>query len=264
MDIKTFCEQYGKPRKPIDDVLGQWRVEQVDSFLDNLIAGGVLLSDLAVGDGLRDQISPELLKGFERLMHDKADTYNEVREILHEKLALGDRSVLGLVNKIKGQIGENIFVKEIGPGARLAPSGSQKGWDVIVDHSPEPRYVQVKMYSDADRVLRQMRDVQTEVAKGGIKDGEKVVSQVDFAVPSDIHEEVVNAASNDPILQSIKIRPINLTAEEAGDIVYEGVNNVGPDALEHFFGELLGDIAMAGSLHAAVLAMIERPGNPIE
>jgi len=252
MDIKTFCEQYGQRRRPIDDVLGQWRVEQVDSFLDNLIAGGVLLSDLAIGDGLRDQISPELLKGFEALMHGKADTYNEVREILHEKLALGDQSVLGLVNKIKGQIGENIFAEAAGPSARLAKSGSQEGFDVVLGDGPGTQYVQVKMYSEPGPVLHHMRDVQTKVDMGQITDGERIVSQIDFAVPSDIVEEVTNAASNDPTLQNMKIIPIDVTADQAANIVQEGVNNVGPEALEHLFGELLGDIAMAGSLHAVV------------
>ncbi len=252
MDIETFCEQYEQTRRPIDDILGQWRVEHVDSFLDNLIASGVLLSDLAIGDGLRDQISPELLKGFEALMHGKADTYNEVREILRDKIVLGGESVRGLVNNIKGKIGENIFAKEVGPGARLAASGSQEGWDVAIDGEHGTQYVQVKMYKDANGVLEKMREVQEKVEKGVITDGEKAVNHIDFAVPSDIFEEVAKSGFNDPTLRNIKVISIDMTADQAGDIVYEGVNNVGPDALEHFFGELLGDIAMAGSLHAAV------------
>ncbi|MHC4278198.1 MAG: hypothetical protein ACYSTI_12895 [Planctomycetota bacterium] len=249
MDIKTFCEQYGQRRRPIEDVLGQWRVEQVDSFLDNLIAGGVLLSDLAIGDGLRDQISPELLEGFEKLMGGKADTYNEVREKL---LALKDESVPGLVNKIKGQIGENIFVKEVGPHARLAASGSQEGWDVAIDREHGTQYVQVKMYKDADGVLRKMRDVQERVDMGVITDGEEAVNHIDFAVPSDIFDEVKNAALNDTTLRNIKVISIDMTAGQAANIVQEGVDNVGPEALEHFFGELLGDVLSAGSLHAVV------------
>jgi len=90
------------------------------------------------------------------------------------------------------------------------------------------------------------------VEKGVITDGEKAVNHIDFAVPSDIHEEVVNAALNDTTLRNIEVLKIDITADQAGSIVKEGVNNVGPDALEHFFGELFGDIAMAGSLHAAV------------
>lgn len=247
MDIRTFCEQYGQRRRPVDDVLGKWRVEQVDSFLDNLVASGVLLSDLVIGDGLRDQISPELLEGFA-----KADTYDEVREILHEKLALGDKSVAGLVNNIKGRIGENTFAKEVGPRARLAEFGNQEGWDVAIDHTHGTQYVQVKMYKDADGVLRKMRDVQEKVDKGVITDGEEAVNHIDFAVPSDIFDEVKNAALNDTTLRNIKVIPIPMTAGEAAQIVEKGVDNVGPQALEHFFGELLGDIAMAGSLHAAV------------
>ena len=252
MDIRTFCEQYGQRRRPVDDVLGKWRVEQVDSFLDNLVASGVLLSDLAIGDGLRDQISPELLKGFDALMHGKADTYNEVREILRDKIVLGEESVRGLVNNIKGKIGENIFAKEVGPGARLAASGSQEGWDVAIDHTHGTQYVQVKMYKDADGVLRDMRDVQQKVDMGVITDGEKAVNHIDFAVPSDVFEEVAKSGFNDPTLRNIKVISIDMTAGEAAQIVKEGVDNVGPHALEHFFGELLGDIAMAGSLHAAV------------
>jgi len=247
MDIKTFCEQYGQRRRPVDDVLGKWRVEQVDSFLDNLVASGVLLSDLAIGDGLRDQISPALLEGFA-----KADTYDEVREILRKQLALGKESVDGLVNNIKGRIGENMFVKEAPPGARLAKFGNQEGWDVAIDRADGTQYVQVKMYKDANGVLRHMREVQEKVEKGVITDGGKAVNHIDFAVPSDIHEEVVNAALNDTTLRNIEVLKIDITADQAGSIVKEGVNNVGPDALEHFFGELLGDIAMAGSLHAAV------------
>lgn len=263
MDIETFCKLYGQQRKSIDEVLGQWRVEQVDGFLDNLIASGILFSDLAIGDGLRDQISPELLEGFANLMHGKADSYNQVREILLEKLALGDASVLGLVNKIKGQIGENMFIKTIGSGARLATSGSQEAWDIAIDHADQTQYVQVKMYSDADRVLHHMREVQTKVDAGMITDGENVVHHIDFAMPSDIVQEVATQALNDPTLHDIKIISMDVTADQTADIVWEGVNNVGPHALEHLFGELLSDSLTTSTLQVVVNGFLLYKGAKI-
>ena len=47
-----------------------------------------------------------------------------------------------------------------------------------------------------------------------------------------------------------------MTADEAAGMVMEGVNNVGPKALENFFGELLRNSVHAGALHGLVNAFL--------
>ncbi len=107
--IQGFMKTY----KPITmaEVFSHWTLErEVRDFLAFSVGGGVVLSDLLINGDPEGKISSELLHGFQKLMGDKANTLPEIMSILTEKLSLGDESVLGMINKIKGQIGENYFV----------------------------------------------------------------------------------------------------------------------------------------------------------
>jgi hypothetical protein len=232
----------------------------------------VFAGDALHGDGFRDQISPTLRDAFRELMNEKADTYNKMREILADKirggdgefLSLHDRRVQGFVSKLKGQIGENLFKRHAGSAARLADSGCQEGWDVVIDQRDSVHeYVQVKLYASPNNVIRKMLEVHEKVQGGLIQgvDGE-IVEQINFAIPEDIAAEVREQISNRfPELLEIKIHTIKMTAGAAADFVHEGLNNVGPEAIEHLFGELLGGTVVAAALHGLVNGFLLYKGS---
>jgi len=261
MTIAEFYDRYSDgPTQNFRAICDRWdKEEELDNLLQTAVGAGVVLGDLLVGDGLNDQISSELLNGFAELMGQKADSYDEVRNILLDKLQDGGRAVFGLINKIKGQIGENHFILEAqaaGLNVRLAELGNQEGWDVANDITDgNIRYIQVKMYSDADGVVRHMQDVNQKLAGGEvISDGDRVVKAIDFAVPADIADEVrVRAAA---LGIDMNVIPMNMTADEAAAVVQTGFDNVGPEALSNLFGQLFGAGVAIAALHGLVNAFL--------
>ena len=263
--IEEFYERYSDgPTQSFRNICELWdKEEELDKLLHGAVVPGVVLGDLLVGDGLNDQISSELLDGFANLMGQKADSYDEVRRILREKLEDGDNAVFGLINKIKGQIGENEFTQEAqdaGLNARLAELGNQEAWDVAIDHADgTTQYVQVKMYSDAGGVLRHMQDVNNKLSGTEvILDGNRVVEAIDFAVPANIADEVRIQASELGI--DAKVIDISMTADEAADVVQTGFNNVGHGVLTNLFGELFGASLATASLHGLANAFLVYKG----
>jgi len=252
-DIEEFCRSHDAgTNRNTDDIIRQWVHErEVDDFLGTPVTAAVLIGDLLCGDGLEDQISPDLLKACSDLMGEKAGSFDAVRQMLLEKLENGDGSVHGWISKIQGQIGENEFLHHVGSHAHLAESGSQEGWDIAIDHADKPtQWVQVKTYSDANGVMKHIREVQEKLSAGLIHDGDQVVDRIDFSVPENIVDEVrekVQAAGID-----IDILTIPMTSDEARAVVSESVANVGPEALSHFFGELLAGTLTAAAIHGAV------------
>jgi len=265
VDIDEFCNLYGSNPRPIDAVAADWNIAEIDRMLARLdqdfIGDATVIGDAIHGDGIRDQIPPQLGEAFRSLMKVKANSYHEMRQILAERmrdsdgeyLSFRDPRVIGFVNKLKGQIGENEFQRHVGSAARLASSGSQEGWDVVVTQSDGAHeYVQVKLYTNPNDVLRQMREVHEKLANALIDgvDGE-TVEQISFAIPENIADEVKQRVIDRfPELIDIKLRTVPLAASTAADLVEQGLNNVGPGALEHLFDELLGGTLAAGSLHA--------------
>lgn len=210
--IQGFMNEY----KPITmaEAFSRWMLErEVKEFLGFAVGGGVVLGDLLMNSDPEGKISPELLHGFQNLMGDKADTLPEIESILTDKLLLGDESVLGMINKIKGQIGENYFVDAahgMGLEAHLANSGSQEAWDVALGdglHGAK-QYVQVKTYESADAVIHHMQIVADKVTAGIVTDGDTIVHAIDFAVPQDIYDEVVQKAA--ALGLSAHVIPFNL------------------------------------------------------
>ena len=263
--ISEFYDRYSDgPTQSFRTICDRWdKEEELDGLLQTSVGAGVVIGDLLVGDGLNDQISPELLGGFAGLMRQKADSYDEVRSILQDKLQDGDSSVFGLINKIKGQIGENQFLQEaqaVSLSARLAELGNQEAWDVAIDNADATtRYIQVKMYSDADGVVRHMQDVSHKLAEGvKISDGDQVVEAIEFAVPANIAEEVGARAAELGI--DMPVIPINMTASEAAVVVQTGFDNIGPEALSNLFGELFGAGVAVAALHGLVNAFLVYKG----
>jgi len=256
---EEFIEEYSGDSRQIkscESICGQWEKElALDELLHTSVGSGIVIGDLLVGDGLNDQISDQLLDAFKALMGEKANSYAEVRNRLLGAMQKGDKSVFGLINKIKGQLGENQFLKEaqsVGLNARLASSGNQEGWDVAFDHeNGTTQYIQVKTYSNPDGVISHMKEVNQKLSEGVIiSDGEQIVEKIDFAVPADIAEQVRERALELGIESTII--PINMTAEEAKNIVETGFNNVGPEAISNLFGALFGASVPSAALHTLV------------
>ena len=271
MKIDEFCVEYGQEPRSIDLVCQDWTVSAVDGLLARLdhdcVGEFVVIGDALHGDGIRDQIPRELKDAFLGLMKDKANTYAEMRQILKEKicdsngghLSFNDPHVRGFVSKLKGQIGENQFQRHVGTAARLASSGSQEGWDIVISQADGTNdYIQVKTYTNAKDVVSKMLALHEKLALGAIEgvDGD-VVEHIDFAIPANIVDEVKQRISDQyPELANIKLHTIPLSAKVAAGYVEEGLNNVGPEQLEHLFGELLCGTLAAGSLHAVVNAFL--------
>lgn len=262
MSIQNFYQKYGAKRKPIAGVLDQWNEEKVTDDLNTLITAGILTADGAIGDGLTDRISTDLHTGMSELMKD-IESYGDARAYLRATLEKGDESIRGTISKIKGQIAENHFIEASGANARLAASGSQEGWDVAVDHGDWIQYVQVKAYANPDRIISKMLEVHEKTTSGVIFDNEDVVTNIDFAVPYDIIELVREKASQYPQLANAEVIPLDITAAEAGAIVQDGLNNLGPEALSHLFGELMAGTATAAMIFSMINAVKVMRGDMV-
>ena len=279
MNIEEFCARFGDQPRSIDDVMHRWQFDELDGLLgtlcqqhDQIIGSAVVVGDALYGGTLLDQIPPEVKQAFINLMHEKADSYGEMRQILLNHCQLGDGSylsfedtrVLGFVSKLKGQIGENLFQQHVGNAAKLAESGSQEAWDVAVKQADGlHQYVQVKLYSDPHKVVRQMLKVQQRVFEGDLAGvHHETVAQVYFAVPEDIRDEVQRLAkAHDGLSEMLYNKHIPISATDAASLVTEGMSNVGPDELSHFFHEMLGGAVAAGSLHAIVNGFLWYKGS---
>lgn len=232
------------------------RESQLDQLLNTSVGGGVTLGDLMIGDGLRDQVSPELFDAFHALMGEKIQSYDHVRQILLDRLEDGPASVFGMINKIKGQVGENWFIEQsqaLGLEARLAESGSQEAWDVAIDRADSAtQYVQVKIYQDPAGIVDHIEKVQAKLhLSGQITDGDRAIEAIDFAIPANTVESV-RERLEELGLEEVTLISMEGSAGEAGEVVQAGFDQVGPEALEHLFGQLLGAGISAAALHGLV------------
>jgi hypothetical protein len=279
MNIDQFVTQFSGESKGIDDVLRQWQFDELDELVgtlqsqhDQFVGAAVIVGDAVYGGTLLDQISPELQQAFVNLMGKRADTYSAMRKILLDHSCHGDGAfrafddphVVGFVNKIKGQIGENLFQHHVGSAAILAESGSQEAWDVAVKQADGlHHYVQVKLYADPHKVVRHMVKVHQRVLDGGLAGvDQETVSHVYFAVPENIKDDVQRlVAGHDGLSDMLYDKTIPISAHDAAGLVSEGISNVGPDQLSHFFYELLGGAVAAGSLHTVVNGFLWYKGS---
>jgi hypothetical protein len=269
MDADRFCKEFeerGAKAHSIDDVIDNWELHSkqrtADDFLGMEALISILVADAATGDGLLDQISPELLEAFTARRGQSLDSYDEIRSYLQEMLARGDHSVGGVVNQIKGQIGELVFREEAGGHAYLARATNQEAWDVAI---PQPHgateYIQVKIYQSADQAVEKMLEVQRKVDAGSITDGSNAVHHINFAVNEDIVDAVRAKAALHPGLSGIDVYSIPLSNSDATGIVVDGFNNVGPDELVHLFDEWFGGTLTAACLHGMANAFLVYKGS---
>jgi len=257
MNARDFLLKYGPAKKSIEDCCRFWIQERtVDDFLSTPIVGGLLLSDYMINPDHWNRLPNELKEGFGTLMGAKADTYAEVKSLLLEKVTKGESSLNGLMNKIQGQMGELIFKDSVGHAASLAKSGSQEGYDVIVNHGDTLQFVQVKVYEDANQVLEKIRNVNEKIANNGIEAFEGApVESIDFAVNEEIFEEVKRRALSEGLPN--KILNIGASREEIRSIYKEGtVDIIDTNPLGGFFSSLVGGVLTAAAMTAAVNAYL--------
>ncbi|HYX34119.1 MAG TPA: hypothetical protein VE954_13505 [Oligoflexus sp.] len=258
MNIKDFAERHVQSCPPIQQTVRRWALErQVDDFLNISLMPGFMIADLFIGDQLRladfPPVSQDILDAFSKLMGAKADSYEEVRSLILDKIEKGESSVWGLTNKIQGQFGENLFVAASEGKASLASLGNQESWDVSVDHGDFTQYVQVKVYEDPNKVMEKILEVQEKLKSGSIAgvNGEAVES-IDFAVNSDIVDEVRREVSERGI--DINILDMGSTQEEIRSQLLEGFANASVSPFENLFGELFEGVLAVGSIHLAICA----------
>lgn len=269
MNADQFCDEFeasGKQALPIESVVSQWEAEKSSRVAEDYLGFeaflAVLIADANIGDGLLDQISPELLAAFTARRGVNFDSYDEVREYLKEMLARGDHSVAGVVSQIKGQIGELVFKDQAGGHAYLAASTNQEAWDVAIPHAHgATEYVQVKMYQSADKAIEMMQEVHRKVAASMISDGGLPVEHINFAVNEDIAAAVRDKAAQHPELLGMKVYAIPLSNADATSTVVDGFSNVGPDELAHLFNEWFAGSVSAACLHAMANAFLVYKGN---
>lgn len=254
MGIKEFQKKYSA-NHTIDFISRKWKEEKLaDDFLGSKIMGGVLVSDflLSSGDALShvDFLSDDVKDAFLELMKGKVDSYSELRNLVIEKLDKGEKSLNGLINKIQGQYGENEFVKSIGGAAELAPP-NQEGWDVKILRDGGDEHIQVKVYQDSSGVLEHIKKVNEKVLEGKLGD----VEQINFAVNSDIYDEVQQKVSE--LGLSNKIYDIGITRDTVRENLESAMENIGEVSfLDNFFSDLLGTSCTAAAIHAAANAFL--------
>ena len=269
MNADQFCNDFeaeGKAALPIETVVSKWEAEKssrvVEDYLGFEAFLALLIADANVGDGLLDQISPELLAAFTARRGEGLDSYDEVRSYLQEMLARGDHSVAGVVSQIKGQVCELVFKDQAGGHAYLASSTNQEAWDVAIPHAlGATEYIQVKIYQSADEAVKMMREVHSKVDANMISDGGNAVNHINFAVNEDIAAELREKAAQHPELLGMKVYAIPVSNADATGSVVEGFNNVGPEELVHLFDEWFAGSISAACLHGMANAFLVYKGS---
>lgn len=268
MNINEFLLKYRQDSRPIEEIISLWSAKTLtDKFLNQKVGEGIILADLLLGDGIFDKnslllskVSIESIEAFKNLMGEKADDISKVRELIVEKFVDGDSSVSGLISKIQGQIGEDIF-KSTFANVELAESGSQAVWDAARITDSGTQYVQVKIYKDPSQVINKIKETNEKVSSVEIIGIEnEVVTSVDFAVNEDIYEDVLKSASAEGV--SNKIIKIPATQEEIRKRLSDDMATINDtNDLDLFFEDFFGIVGNATILHTAVNAFFYLKGQ---
>lgn len=262
MNIDKFCQKYKSLElKPIEELCDDWEKErEIENFLNINITAGVTVADYLIGDRSLDQISPELFSGFiEARKQGRFSSYDDLRGDMLTDLKKG-KSIDGIVNNVKGKIGELHFKEEmnsLGINAELSRDLTQEGWDLRVPRDDYTEYIQVKTYGfhRAEDVINEIKKVLKKVSMGDIKDGDTRINHINFAVPCDLSEEVKEKVVEMGL--DIKIYDFDLTADQAAKIVRDGYDNIQIPAFSNFFNELFYSSASVLALNAAAQAFLE-------
>lgn len=247
----------------IEGLCRRWLFEKdAKEFMDIGVGRGITLGAVLINPDIHAKLSPQLLESCHNLMGDKAQSADQVCNLLVEKMMNGNAAELGFISKIKGQIGEDVFAetaRHAGFNAHLASLGNQEAWDVaITPVHGLTKYVQVKTMELPEQVIGYMKEVAGKVAAGKITDGDIPVNDIIFAVPDDIHDAVVHQAAEAGL--TTKIMSFHLSAQDAAKFVQDGFDSVFASGLGDLFQRLAGGTLTAAVLHTLVYAYLLHKG----
>jgi len=249
MKIEEFKRKYnnGVVGKMSELFKSSVRRRRADDLLGVEITAGLTLADLLSEGRLNDTpVSNEVKKTLSALMGDKVGTQDEAISYFRAMVEKGDASAEGLVNKLKGTLGELKFQESFGDGIQLSQSGSQEGFDLITN---DGKFIQVKMYQGPEGVIDAIEKNAEKIANHEIIHDGQYVEQIDYAVSSNIYEELKSQGVEAEY--GIELHEVPMTAEEAGNVIRDEINEA---AWEGFFNNALGVTVTAGALHGAINA----------
>ena len=174
--------------------------KEVDVLLGVIISGDKTLLDHLMSEDLKEHISASAYAGFERMVGQNINSYADLRNSLLEKIEQGDSSGLRLINKIKGQLGENAFltsIQDLGIHATLANRGSQEGWDIAIEKDGNMQFVQVNLDHDEEAIFNEITRVEDKLIKGVWLYNNKPINSIDFAVPEYAYDLVIQNVYDD-------------------------------------------------------------------
>ncbi len=251
MTIEEFKSKYnnGVVGKMADLLKQSVKRQRADDLLGVEITAGLTLADLLSEGRLNDApVSNEVREALTALMGDKVDTQYEAINYFRAMIEKGGASTEGMVNKLKGALGELKFQQSFGAGIRLAESGSQEGFDLITD---DGKFIQVKMYQSSESVIDAIQKNAEKMANHEILYDGQYVEHIDYAVSSNIYEELKSQGVDTEY--GIQLHEVPMTAEEAGHIIRDEINET---AWEGFFSNALGVTLSSGALHGAINAFM--------
>jgi hypothetical protein len=246
MNIQEFTEKYKDSKKiSIREFVRRCiNRKELDDLFGTEIAAGITLIDLLDGELNDTRVSPQVMSVLKALMGEKMDSQSEVIPYFREMINRGDSSVDGLINKLKGTLGELKFKEAFGSGVRLAESGSQKGFDLITDKG---EYIQVKMYSNANSVIEAIEENAKRIKNNEMLYDGQVVRKINYAVSSNIYEELKEEGVESTY--GIKLYEVPMSAQQAGEIVGDEINET---AWNNFFKDTFGMALTSLALHSTI------------
>ena len=174
--------------------------KEVDVLLGVIISEGKTLLDHLMSEDLKEHISARSYAGFKHTIGQDINSYTDLRNSLLEKIEQGDSSGLGLINKIKGQLGEKAFlssVQDLGIQATLANPDSQQGWDIAIEKDGNMQFVQVKLDHDEEAIFNEITRVEDKLIEGAWLYNNKPIDSIDFAVPEYVYDLVIQNVYDD-------------------------------------------------------------------
>jgi len=254
MTAAAFLSKYGPAKRSIQETAELWAIRsRIDELAKIEVAPNVTFMDAVANESLHEHLTgipKEVVNAFSTLMHEKAQTADQIKGLFHQKALLGSHSVEGLINKIQGQLGENAFLAHAGKVANLAKSGSQEAWDLVIHRGSHSQFVQVKIYHSADAVIGEMRKLAERLASEKLKYSGTVIRKIDFAVNDDVYEPVRRRVASEGL--NFNVLKVHATREHLRGVVTEAAHHATMSGLHQFFEELFAGAVIGVGLNAAI------------
>lgn len=240
----------------IDDFLDKAiRAQRKEELLETTIVGSYTLIDALDGQVKDPKIAEAVKETLKELSPGKFANETAMQEYFKGMIERGDKSVEGVINKLKGTLGELEFKHHLGDDiVRLSNSGSQKGWDLAINRDGVEEYVQVKMYNNAVGVIDKMEEVAEQLKNGEIlNDTGEVIEKIDFAVGNDVYQDLKNLDVESRF--GVKLYEVPISSEEAAAPIAKDISDL--TGWNEFFDQLglpVTAIAITGLRNAFLVA----------